>query len=167
MIQTGSWLGNDVVSMWIGEAKVRSFILTDCAFPLSRNVMRTTSVKQQNVNSNMLIWERVASETRRPVECAFGILKNRFRCIKDGISFHHEDDIAYVITACVALRNICISEGDECDDFNDHEYNTEAEDLDLNTEEADTGKHTREALIHYIRPVQVRLLFVFTGCLCK
>ena len=45
------------------------------------------------------------------VEQAFGILKGRFRCLRNGLSCHLRNVEAHVI-ACIVLHNICILQND-------------------------------------------------------
>lgn len=147
LITSGEWLGADIPSLTIGDVDIRPYLIGDCAFRLTRHMMTTTSSTQQAAQPPLARWEVVASMTRKPIECAFGILKNRFACLKLGIRMHHEDDIAYAITACVTLHNLCISVGDDGVDF------ATVDDVDLHTfasTETCPGKKTREALLQYI-----------------
>ena len=118
-IEDGRWLGDNIESLNIGSVSVRPFIIGDCAFPLGPNLMKTTSAPQQTANPDLILWERVAADTRKPLERAFGILKNRFMVIKTGLYLHHEDDTAYVITACICFHNMCFDNDDEGNDFED------------------------------------------------
>lgn len=95
MIDTGQWIGSEVPNLKIGRELIRPYLIGDCAFPLSSNMMKTTSTRQQAANPTLKIWERSASSARKPIECAFGILKNRFRRLLDGFFLRNEDDISY------------------------------------------------------------------------
>lgn len=58
------------------------------------------------------------------VECAFGILKSRWRII-DAIEERNIADVSKIIVACAVLHNFCILAGDEWDedDFNNDDDN--------------------------------------------
>ena len=74
-ISSGRWLGDDVPSLNLSGTLVRPYLLGDCAFSLSVNMMKTTSKREQKVDFDLKEWEKVASRARKPVECAFGTLK--------------------------------------------------------------------------------------------
>ena len=44
---------------------------------------------------------------RKDVECAFGRLKNRFRCLKIPSRFQQQEVVANQFRACVCLYNMC------------------------------------------------------------
>eukprot|EP00956_Cyclotella_meneghiniana_P027229 scaffold60647_cov51-Cyclotella_meneghiniana.AAC.4 len=50
---------------------------------------------------------------RKDVERAFGVLKVKFLCLKHPIRLHNEDDIFYVVYACIALHNMMVQYRDE------------------------------------------------------
>ena len=58
------------------------------------------------------------------VECAFGILKSRWR-ILDAIEERNIAAVSKIIVACAVLHDFCILAGDEWDedDFNDDDDN--------------------------------------------
>ena len=107
--------------------------------------MKTCSTDE--IRSKLILreWKQRASATRKPVECAFGILKGRFSTLKTGIVLHHEDNAVFFILACVILHNMSIDSGDTGDDFlvldDDSIVSTSSE----NTE----AKTIREALLDY------------------
>ena len=72
------------------------------------------------------------TKTRSVVERTYGILKNRFQCLKQGLRLLKMDDCAKVIRALIVLHNMCIEIGDEeSGDLPD--TNEEAPDLDIAT----------------------------------
>lgn len=77
-LNSGTWCGAHIPSLHIVNAEVRPYIMGDSAFRLSSNVMKTSSRAEMARNPYLSEWEWRASATRKPVECAFGILKNRF-----------------------------------------------------------------------------------------
>ena len=112
LIDDGRWIGTDVPSLQIGNVHVRPYLMDDCAFVLARNMITTASIRQQNANKELILWDLVASATRKPIECVFGIVKNRFPILRTGIRFTDEDDAVYFMTALLILHNLCISHGD-------------------------------------------------------
>lgn len=148
MIDKGEWLGGEVPSLKIGDVHVRPYLLGDCAFPLGTNMMKTTTSTQQSANPDLRIWERHAADTRKPIECAFGILKNRFMCLKEGLRLHHEDDISFCITACIVLHNLSLQYNDLGADFEDDSISDH--DIHFTSEHTDSGIKTRDALLHYL-----------------
>lgn len=96
----------------IGSIEVRPYLMGDCAFALSANIMKTTTITQKKNRSEFEVWERHAANIRKPTECAFGILKNRFLRLQKGFDLDHEDGIAYCVTSCVILHNLALRCGD-------------------------------------------------------
>jgi hypothetical protein len=45
---------------------------------------------------------------RKDVERAFGVMKIKFLCLKHPILLHNNDDIFYVVLACVAMHNMMV-----------------------------------------------------------
>ena len=79
--------------------------------------MKTCSKDEIRSNPVLREWEKSASVTRKPVGCAFGILKGRFSTLKHGITLQNEDDAVFFILVCVILHNMSIDRGDTGDDF--------------------------------------------------
>ena len=64
------------------------------------------------------------SKTRRLVECAFGVLKMRFRCLFEGLRCKDPVFACEIIKACTVLHNLALSwdpvdVSDELDRMND------------------------------------------------
>ena len=150
-IKNGSWLGPEIPSLYISDTEVRPYLLGDCAFTLNENMMKTTTLAQQRRNPRLRIWERVASKTRNPVECAFGILKGRFSVLKSGLNLHHEDDAARCMLSCVILHNICVDAADTGDEFIEIEEN--CEEIISGSTSNSRGLLIRDALISYLEVV--------------
>jgi hypothetical protein len=55
-----------------------------------------------------VFWSKHLESIRKDVECAFGILKGRFRCLKLGLLFHNQDDINYLFKTCISLHNMIL-----------------------------------------------------------
>lgn len=54
---------------------------------------------------------RIPSKTRKPTECALGILKQKVCVLKHVLEMLHADNIVDVIASLVILHNIFIHEG--------------------------------------------------------
>lgn len=68
-----------------------------------------------------LVFNYRLSRARRIVECAFGIMANRFRLLRK--SMHNSPDNAIKITRCIiALHNFLLENGDD-ELLDDHEEN--------------------------------------------
>lgn len=147
LIQSGMWCGQDIPSMKIGGVDIRPYIMGDGAFALTPRLMKTCSRSEMESSAQLAEWEKIASATRKPVECAFGMLKNRFTTLMNGVMLEHEDDAVYFITACIILHNMCIDIGD--DDF---EFTIPDEiDLQVNNEQNNQGKLVRDSLLAYAK----------------
>lgn len=54
-----------------------------------------------------MAWGKHAESVRKDVECAFGRLKGRFRCLKIPARFESQETVADQFRACVCLHNMC------------------------------------------------------------
>lgn len=145
MMDSGQWCGSDIPSLFIDGIEVRPYIMGDGAFTLSSQLMKTCSKAEMAKSQDLVGWETRASSTRKPVECAFGILKNRFSTLSTGVMLENEDDVVYLITACVILHNMCLSCGDSGDDF----LVEENDQISVNSSATTEGKRVRDALLRF------------------
>lgn len=53
-------------------------------------------------------WTVRLTSARKDVECAFGILKRRFRILKIPLQFHDATTINNIFRTCVVLHNMCL-----------------------------------------------------------
>jgi len=113
-IDSKEWLGSSIPDLTIANVPVRPYLVEDCALTLDGNMMKSSSQSEMNANPVLRTWDSIASQTRKPVECAFGILKHRFQVLKTGLRLLHEDDIAHLLMAFVIMHNMCT--GDDIDD---------------------------------------------------
>jgi hypothetical protein len=63
-------------------------------------------------------WSNMHESLRKCIECAFGILKQRFRIFKRGVDIRSFSELDDTWFTCVALHNILLSRPDE------YEYST-------------------------------------------
>jgi hypothetical protein len=87
-------------------------LIADSAYALTPHVI-TPLKGDWAENSPQGLFNYFHSSTRIYIECAFGVLKNRFRILKGGgWQLSALDDYAMWITACCTLHNLCIDYGD-------------------------------------------------------
>ena len=146
LIESDQCLGPEIASLRIGTVHIRPYLIGDCAFNLGKNVMKTATVRQLIGNADIRMWEKHATKARKPIECAFGILKNRFPVLSSGILLHHEDEAARAIMACVILYNLCIDATDIGEEFLEPDLNLQYDDENVGNESS-IGQRTRSAVI--------------------
>ena len=66
----------------------------------------------------MNFWNHFMESERKHVECAFGILKARFRILKLPIHMHDFDEIDDMFHTCCILHNMCLEFDGHDDDWN-------------------------------------------------
>lgn len=84
-------------------------------------------------NPVLHIWDRIESNTRKPVECAFSIPKHKFAIVCTGIQMLSEDAIARLLFACVIIHNMCTGE-----DFINKDLPPQNEEMRSDKEPAET-----------------------------
>ena len=70
------------------------FLIDPYAFRLSRSI---------------IYWSEWLESLRKDVECLFGILKSRWRILRNPVSFHTLTDIENIMFCCCILHNLLIS----------------------------------------------------------
>ena len=53
-------------------------------------------------------WSEFLESVRKDVECFFGILKGRFRILRNGMEYYSEFDIEFIFKTCCILHNIIL-----------------------------------------------------------
>ena len=97
----------------VGGREIKPILLGDSAYPLSTWLLKpypeaTNDPLEINFNKEL-------SSARVSVECAYGILKGRWRILQKRL----DSNIAFIsqiIIACCVLHNFCIDAGDLWDD---------------------------------------------------
>lgn len=92
----------------LGDAgyALEPFLMT----PFRRNALESSQISAQ-VSAQRKIYNKRHCSTRNIVERVFGCWKNKFTCLKDiRVTL---DTAIHVITACAALWNFCLAEGDK------------------------------------------------------
>lgn len=96
----------------IGGHKIHPFSVGDSAYPLSRFLQKP--YPEGTRDPSEIQFNKQLSAARVKVECAFGIVKGRWRIL----SFIEEASVARVskiIVACAVFHNFCIPHRDEWD----------------------------------------------------
>uniref|UniRef100_A0A8C8RPP7 DDE Tnp4 domain-containing protein n=1 Tax=Pelusios castaneus TaxID=367368 RepID=A0A8C8RPP7_9SAUR len=99
---------NSGLKITVGDVEMPTVILGDPAYPLMPWLMKpyTGSLDQSKERFNYRL-----SRSRMTVECAFGRLKGRWRCLYGRLDLS-ENNIPAVIASCCVLHNICENQGE-------------------------------------------------------
>jgi len=81
---------------------VLQFFVGDEGFALNRNILRTSS--GSNLSVKKRVYNSRLSRARRYVECAFGILSNKWRIFQRPLNVS-PDFAVDIVKACVVLHN--------------------------------------------------------------
>lgn len=84
-------------------------LLGDSAYPNSDYLITPIDVPQTQQQAN---FNRAHRRTRRIVECALGLLKQRFRCLLDTMELKKPEFSAEVVRCCTALHNLLLTDDD-------------------------------------------------------
>lgn len=94
---------------WRPDNDNRSIILADSAYPLTSwlipPIVRMANANMRQLAPAVPIYERLHRKTRFIVECAIGILKNEYPCLKH-LRIRNPTYIAAIIYSCVTLHNM-------------------------------------------------------------
>ena len=98
-----------------------SFLIDPYAFRSSRSV---------------IYWSEWLESLRKDVECLFGILKSRFRILRNPTTFHRIEDIQNIMFCCYILHNLILSaDGIDTAWENDVAWDTLEPDADLDADD--------------------------------
>ena len=130
----------------IGRNRIGPYLVEDSAYPLGPWLLKP--FPEATRNPREIAFNKELSSARVKVECAFGILKSRWRILQkrldSEIEFSSKITIAYAV-----LHNFCINAGDEWDDDNasdDQDPNNRQQCNDIIRD----GEDVRDALVDYI-----------------
>lgn len=129
----------------VGGREIWPLLLGDSAYPLSTWLLKpyhkgTNDPEESNFNKEL-------SGARVSVECAFGVLKGRWRIHQKQL----DSDIALtnqIVTACCVLHNFCIEAWDLWDDDDDDD-NGNDDNVPVQDGSAD-GADLRDFLKNYL-----------------
>jgi hypothetical protein len=88
-----------------GQTFDKLFYLVDGIYPSLVRFLATISDPKTKIASYFAKKQEAA---RKDVERGFGVLKIKFLCLKHPILLHNNDDIFYVVLACVAMHNMMV-----------------------------------------------------------
>lgn len=97
----------------IGQQSIQPYLVGDSAYPHAPWLQKP--YPEGSVDPDEIHFSRELSAARVKVECAFGVLKARWR-ILDFIEECNVQKISQIIMVCVVLHNFCIRMGDNWDE---------------------------------------------------
>ena len=99
----------------IGGHEIQPYLVGDSAYPLSRWLQKP--YPEGTRDPSEIQFNKQLSAARVKVECAFGILKGRWRILSfiEEASVARVSKIIVIIVACAVLHNFCILHRDEWD----------------------------------------------------
>ena len=109
-MQDGTHLEIDFDFELDGQTFSKLYYLVDGIYPWLTRFLATISDPTTKIASFFATQQEAF---RKDVERAFGVLKAKFLCLKHPIRLHHEDDIFYVVYACIALHNMMVQYREE------------------------------------------------------
>ncbi|XP_048373451.1 protein ANTAGONIST OF LIKE HETEROCHROMATIN PROTEIN 1-like [Sphaerodactylus townsendi] len=135
----------------LNGVQVPALMVADGAYPIRRWLMKPFG---KNGDTRRRTFDHALHRVRNVVECAFGRLKARWRCLTMRLPVF-EENITTVITACVILHNICEEKGhgivvDLCDSVSPP-VSVDEEDYYRNDNcQKEEGKRVRDAVADFI-----------------
>lgn len=109
-------------TMTIENREIKPYLVGDSAYPLSTWLLKPYPETTNNLDE--IEFNKELSRARVSVECAFGILKSRWRILQKRLD-SRIDFATQCIVACCVLHNFCMDAGDPWDD-NDPDDNDPA-----------------------------------------
>ena len=99
----------------------------------------------ERLSHDAIHWSEWLETVRKDVECAFGILKQRFRILLNRLEFHDRDIIESIFHTCCILHNmLLIWDGKDLDEMMDERY---WENMDPDAEDVpDITSHVQSSL---------------------
>jgi len=97
----------------VSDQEIGPYLVGDSAYPLSPWLMKPFPEGTQG--SDEIQFNKELSSARVKVECAFGILKNRWRILIKRFDSSVEFAVRCAV-ACAVLHNICLRNGDDWDE---------------------------------------------------
>ena len=130
----------------VGGNEIQPYLVGDSAYPLSPWLQKP--FPEGTREPDEIQFNQELSSVRVQVECAFGILKSRWRILM-GMEESKVQLISKIILACAVLHNFCILHGDEWkenDENNDHDQGD-------NNEVLRDGDNIKEILTAYLSSI--------------
>lgn len=108
------------------------------------------------------LWSEWLESVRKDVECCFGILKQRFRFLKNPIRYHDPEMIEHAVKVCCILHNILLHY-DRLDEFDCEEINPDDDEPETVVNE----NSTHEDQLEGSQPLQIITGSSVPPCLVK
>lgn len=156
-LELGQWLPwHDGCT--VGTLRIRPFLIGDTAFPLRSYMMKNFLGDHHDRDSDEYAYNFCHIRCRRLVECAFGILKGRWRLLLAG-TMTDPIFLAQTIQACLLLHNVCERESDKFppnsrwapEDFNQPALNPQRPLAAVPSAALSQGTTIRDALAQYCK----------------
>jgi len=96
----------------IGQLSIQPYLIGDSAYPHAPWLQKP--YPEGTIDPAEIQFNGELSAARVKVECAFGVLKGRWRILKE-IEESNVTNISKIIMACAVLHNFCIEIGDNWD----------------------------------------------------
>lgn len=123
-------------------------LLGDSGYPLRPWLM---TPYLGNPNESQQRFNAAHSRTRCIVEQTFGVLKQRFHCLKGGLRVKDMKLAGKIIVSCAVLHNLCILHGSDWEAEGPEENSVAHLDPDLTVQD-ERGEHRRsQLLLHFQR----------------
>lgn len=124
----------------IGPHEIKPYLVGDSAYPISTWLQKP--YPEGTRDPAEIRFNYALSSARVQVECAFGILKNRWRilnCMEEA----NVGRVSKIVIACAVLHNFCILADDEWDD---EDYDNDEDEGQNNNAGLQDGEQIREIL---------------------
>ena len=95
------------VGAFVASLPPDNHLIGDGAFMLSKGLMKPFAF--ENASPAHEYFNFKLGSSRMVIECFFGQLKSRFRCLLDGLKFRSMSTNCLVISSCIVLRNFILS----------------------------------------------------------
>lgn len=106
------WNGSLLSGYVMASLPSQYHLIADSGYKLTRCMITPYPVEEALVSRQMRRFNYVHARTRNPVECAFGIWKNRWRILQGPLRNPSNDAIAHLVVACMTLHNMLIDAKD-------------------------------------------------------
>lgn len=74
-IDDGKWINLEIPDLTVASKWIRRYLFGNCAFSKCVKVKKTCSEQDIAENHILSLWDPIAFESRKTIECAFDILK--------------------------------------------------------------------------------------------
>lgn len=147
-IKIEEWLSQDTPSLTINNVFLHPFLMGHCSFKVETFIMYSVCKECQKAHEQHLsFWNGVPASTQKPIEWTFKIFKCRFLLLSHWITLHHKEDCSFSAKSCVILRNICIAEEEQENNYNVADL---LENVNEITIKISATKKPSDALLHHL-----------------